>query len=411
MQLRVKSLEKWGGKHMSAFPEKSLTPGTMILLIVLIIALVLGVTALQVSCKKKPPQDGDESQKTIITTTDQDITQKTRKTIRPTDVIEGGHTTWNDPDAPKDITSTDILTFDMSMTNGSGDIQGYVDISLCVFDENDKYLLEKAAANVQSFKESGYILFIDVVADRVSDYASGFDIALPVDKDFTVRFAEAVRQSGVMEMNGQGDWTSGNPVDAGEFVLAVKYASGDCLSTSINSTIPEKGIALYRALRPLLIDACMAVKENYIPLLNLDGGTMTPEELVKSISMSQSHMLKTETYNFSLMIDAGRGKLTGNYSDEKGEYHCSFVEIENADCERLIRSFVRTRYYYASEKENDDSNKADKYPGVIYDETTSSFSVSFHGVRKSFLPIHGIADNTNEDLYAVFCELVKKYDG
>ena len=49
------------------------------------------------------------------------------------------------------------------MTNGSGDIQGYVDISLCVFDENDKYLLEKAAANVQSFKESGYILFIGVV--------------------------------------------------------------------------------------------------------------------------------------------------------------------------------------------------------------------------------------------------------
>ena len=82
---------------MITFLEKPVTPGTMILLIVLIIALVLGVTALQVSCKKKPPQDGDDSQMTITTTTDQDITQKTRKTIRPTDVIEGGHTTWNDP--------------------------------------------------------------------------------------------------------------------------------------------------------------------------------------------------------------------------------------------------------------------------------------------------------------------------
>ncbi len=396
---------------MIAFLEKPVTPGTTILLIVLIIALVVGVTALQVSCKKKPPQEGDESQKTIITTTDPEITQKTRKTIRPTDVLEGEHTTWNDPNAPKDITSTDILTFDMSMTNGSGDIQGYIDLALCVFDENDKYHLEQAGDHIQSFKESGYILSIDVVADRVTEYESGIAVALPVDKDFTVRFAEAVRQSGVMAMNGQGDWTSGIPVDAGEFVLAAKYASGDYLSTSINSTIPEKGIALYRTLRPLLIDAFMAAEENYVPLLNLDGGTTTPEELVKGIHMSQSHMLKTETYNFSLLIDSGRDKLTGNYSDEEGEYSCSFVEIENADCERLIRSFVRTRYYYALEKEKDNSNKEDEYPGVAYDETTSSFSVSFHGVRKSFLPIHGIADDTNEDLYAVFCELVKKYNG
>ncbi|HHW93369.1 MAG TPA: hypothetical protein GX734_02610 [Clostridiaceae bacterium] len=388
--------------------EKPAMPGTTILVIVLVIALIVALTILQASCKKTP-QDSDESQKTNISTTDPDKTQKARKTIRPEGVIAGEHTSWNDPKAPIDITATDILTFDMSMTGGSGDIQGYIDLALCVYDENDKHLLKQAAANAQSFKESGYILSIDVVADRVPEYESGINIILPVDKDFTIRLAETIRQSGVISMNGKVDWTSGIPVDTGEFVLAVKYASGDYLSISVNSYLPDEGIALYRALRPLLINVLMKAEEDYVPLLNLDSGTETPKELVKGIHESQSHMIKTETYNFSLMIDSGRGYLSGNFADAERNYSCHFVEIEDADCERLIHSFVQTRYYYALEKKKDDSNKTDEYPGVVYDETTYSFSASFHGIRKSFLPIRGIGDEANEDLYTVFSELVKKY--
>ncbi len=385
--------------------EKPAMPGTTMLVIVLVIVLIVGLTLLQVSCKKKPPQDSDESQETNATTTGHEKSLKTRRTIRPTDE----NITQNDTNAPKEIASTDLLSFDMSITNGSGDIQGYVDLALYVFNESDEYLLKRAGNNVQAFKELGYMLSIDAAADRVPEYESRIDVALPVDKDFTIRFAEAVRQSGVMAINGQGNWTSGLPEDAGEFVLGGKYAPGDYLSISVNSYLPDEGIALYRTLRPLLIDALMEAEEDYVPLLNLDGGTTTPGELVKGIHMSQSHMLKTETYNFSLMIDAGHGYLTGNFTDEEGEYGCNFIEMESADSERLIRSFVQSRHYYASEKGKDDSSKTDAYPGVVYDETTYSFSASFHGISKSFLPIRGIVNEVNEDLETVFRELVKKY--
>lgn len=379
---------------MNTILQKPITPVAIVLLVILVVALIVVLAIHLVSCKKKPPQDCDQS----------DVTGTTPSEEKP-----GEHKRSQDPDAPKDIASTDLLSFDMHMVNASDDIHGSFDLGLHVFDENDAYLVRKAGDNTEPFKESGYILSIGVSADRSYEFCSGISIALPVDKDFTTRFAKIVRQSGIMAINGKYDWTSGLPVNAGEFILGAKYASGDYLSISVNAFVPTRGIDLYRALRPLLIDTLMNAGEDYVPLLNLDSGTTTPDELIATIHMSQSHMTLTESYDFSLMIDAGHGYLTGHFTDKAGQHRCEHVAIEDADSERLVRAFVRDRYYYALAEKKDDSNETGGYPGDVYDETTESFTVSFRGVRKSFYPIYGAFDETNEDLFFVFHELVKKY--
>jgi hypothetical protein len=138
-------------------------------------------------------------------------------------------------------------------------------------------------------------------------------------------------------------------------------------------------------------------------------GTTTPEELIKTIHLSQSHMTLIDSYSFTLMIDSGQGYLAGSFTDKVGQHRCEYVEIDDSDSERLVRAFVHDRYYYALIGRKDDSNETGGYPGVVYDETTDSFTVSFRGVRESFYPIYGVFDETNEDLHIVFRELVKKY--
>jgi hypothetical protein len=379
---------------MNTILQKPITPVAIVLLVILVVALIVVLAIHLVSCKKKPPQDCDQS----------DVTGTTPREEKP-----GEHKRSQDPDAPKDIASTDLLSFDMHMVNASDDIHGSFDLGLHVFDENDAYLVRKAGDNTEPFKESGYILSIGVSADRSYEFCSGISIALPVDKDFTTRFAKIVRQSGIMAINGKYDWTSGLPVNAGEFILSGKYASGDYLGISINAYVPTRGIDLFRALRPLLIDALMNAGEDYVPLLNLDSGTTTPEELIKTIHLSQSHMTLIDSYSFTLMIDSGQGYLAGSFTDKAGQHRCEYVEIDDSDSERLVRAFVHDRYYYALIGRKDDSNETGGYPGVVYDETTDSFTVSFRGVRESFYPIYGVFDETNEDLHIVFRELVKKY--
>ena len=387
---------------MISILSKGVPPVTIILVVILVVVLVIGLSALEASCSRKSPQSSDGSDQTSDSTQTKSPTSSAKETD---DDIDGGHKSWVNPNAPKDIASTDLLSFFMSMTNDSGDIQGSINLELCVFDENEKSLIEKAGNNVKQFKKSGYMLTIYVIDDRYSDYGEEITAIIPVDKDFSIRFAEAVRASDVLNLNGIYDWTQGLPPKAGEFIIDANYASGEFISIEMNPSIPSEGITLYRSMRPLLLETMLDAGENYVPLLNLDRAFTTPAELIKTIDLRQNHMMITETYIFTLMRFSDRYCLTGRFTDKDGQqYVCDGVEIESADRERLLNAFVQGRYYYAR---TDDSDKG-SFNG-IYDETTGSFTVSFIGVRKSYSPIYGTEDESNESVYEVFCELTKKY--
>ncbi|NMA18935.1 MAG: hypothetical protein GX939_09375, partial [Clostridiaceae bacterium] len=299
---------------MISILSKVAASGSIILVAVLVIALVVGISVLQVSCSKKPPQ-GSEPTNDLGSTQTKSPTSSAKETD---DDIDGGRKSWVNPNAPKDIASTDLLSFFMSMTNDSGDIQGSIDLELCVFDEDDKSHIEKAGNNVKQFKDFGYMLTIYVSDDRYSDcysdYGEEMTATLPIDKDFSIRFAEAIRESGVLELNGICDWTNGLPPKAREFIIDANYASGEFISIEMNPSIPLKGIALYRSMRPLLLETMLDAGENYVPLLNLDRAFTTPAELIKTIDLRQNHMMITETYIFTLMRFSDRYCLTGRFT-------------------------------------------------------------------------------------------------
>ncbi|NMA00075.1 MAG: hypothetical protein GX924_03465, partial [Clostridiaceae bacterium] len=283
---------------MISILSKGVPPVTIILVVILVVVLVIGLSALEASCSRKSPQSSDGSDQTNDSTQTKSPTSSAKETD---DDIDGGHKSWVNPNAPKDIASTDLLSFFMSMTNDSGDIQGSINLELCVFDENEKSLIEKAGNNVKQFKKSGYMLTIYVIDDRYSDYGEEITAIIPVDKDFSIRFAEAVRASDVLNLNGIYDWTQGLPPKAGEFIIDANYASGEFISIEMNPSIPSEGITLYRSMRPLLLETMLDAGENYVPLLNLDRAFTTPAELIKTIDLRQNHMMITETYIFTLM--------------------------------------------------------------------------------------------------------------
>ncbi len=384
---------------MISILPKGAASSHIILVAILIVVLVVGLSALQVSCSKKPPQG---SEPTNVPTQTKNPTSSAKETREH---IIGGRKSWVNPNAPKDITSTDLLNFFMSMTNDSGDIQGSIDLELCEFDENDKSLTEKAGNNVKRFKKSGYMLTIYVIDNRYSDYGEEMIATVPVDKDFSIRFAEAIRKSGVLELNGIYDWTNGLPPKAGEFIIGANYVSGEFISIEMNPSIPLKGISLYRSIRPLLLEAMLDAEKNYVPLLNLDSAFMTPAELINTINIRQNHMTITETYIFTLMRFSDTYYLTGQFTDKEGQrYACDGAEIESADRDRLLNAFVQSRYYYARSDDSDNGSS----DGAL-DETIGSFTVSFKGVRRSYRPIYGNMDASNESVYKVFRELTRKY--
>lgn len=385
---------------MVSILSKETISGSIILVAILVIVLVVGLSALQVSCSRKPPKGSDE-------TNDPTKTKGPTSSVEETDDnIDGGRKSRVNLNAPKDIASTDLLDFTMRMINDSGDIQGLIELNLYVFDENDKSLVEKAGNKIKQFKDSGYLLTIYVIDDRYSDSGEEMTATLPVDKDFSIRLAEAVRESGVLILNGIYDWTYGLPPKVGEFIIGANYASGDFISLEMNQSIPFEGIELYRSLRPSLLKTLLDAGENYIPLLNLDSGSTTPAELINTIDIRQNHMTITESYSFTLMRwPFDRYCLTGRFTDREGQrYECDGVDIESADKERLLNAFIQSRYYYAR---SDDSGNGSS--DGVFDETTGSFTVSFMGVRKSYSPIYGDLDESIESVYEVFCELTKKY--
>ena len=387
---------------MISILSKGVPPVTIILVVILVVVLVIGLSALETSCSRKSPQSSDGSDQTNDSTQTKSPTSSAKETD---DDIDGGHKSWVNPNAPKDIASTDLLSFFMSMTNDSGDIQGSIDLELCEFDENNKSLIEKAGNNVKRFKKSGYMLTIYVIDDRYSDYGEEMIATVPVDKDFSIRFAEAIRKSGVLELNGIYDWTNGLPPKAGEFIIGANYVSGEFISIAMNPSIPLKGISLYRSIRPLLLEAMLDAEKNYVPLLNLDSAFMTPAELINTINIRQNHMTITETYIFTLMRFSDTYYLTGHFTDKEGQrYACDGAEIESADRDRLLNAFVQSRYYYARSDDSDIGSS----DGAL-DETIGSFTVSFKGVRRSYRPIYGNMDASNESVYKVFRELTRKY--
>ena len=104
---------------MNTILQKPITPVAIVLLVILVVALIVVLAIQLVSCKKKPPQDGNQS----------DITGTTNREEMP-----GEHKISQNPDAPKDIASTDLLSFDMHMVHASDDIHGSFDLELYVFD-------------------------------------------------------------------------------------------------------------------------------------------------------------------------------------------------------------------------------------------------------------------------------------
>lgn len=136
----------------------------------------------------------------------------------------------------------------------------------------------------------------------------------------------------MLELNGICDWTQGLPPKTGEFIIGANYASGKFISIEKNPSIPLKGIALYRSLRPLLPEVMLSAEINYVPLLNLDSGSTTPAKLINTIDLRQNHMTITETYIFTLMRFSDTYYLTGRFADKEGQqYVCDGVEIESAD--------------------------------------------------------------------------------
>lgn len=310
------------------------------------------------------------------------------------------------PSAPKAITSSDLLSFSMRMNHRSDVIHGSVAISLNAFDENDQRLLAKIGDRAQQFQAAGYVLRVsasDEWADRPGHHV---EAVLPADESFKASFTQQILQSNIIALNGYHDWAEGLPYGVGEFVLSVDFANGEYLDTLINGTVPAQAIELYRALRPLLIDALIAAGENYLPLLNLDRGAPTPIDLIETISLRQSHMTLFRTYSFGL-INATRGSLLdGNFADSTGSYFCRYVTIESADAERLNRALAQARCFFATAA---DIGSRDNAMSGVCDATTGSFSVSLRGLAHSFQPLYGAWDETSEDLEYVFRDLVKKY--
>lgn len=332
----------------------------------------------------------------------------------------GGGRSGTNPNASKNIDSTDILSFKLRMNNSFSDsYHSYLEIGLYAYNAEDENLMKKAEDYLEGFKELGYILWLDVSAGYSNNIWSHSEMITPVDKYFSVEFAKLIKKSGVMDINGSFDITQGLPGDVDEFLLTANYETGDFLDIYINSYTPEKGIDLYRCLCPLLIQTMLEKGDDYIALVNIDPSMSIPGKLIDTIHKSVINSEIYLNYDFKLKVHEGQAYLTGNYSKDSNDYSCENAKISKENFERLLDAFSGEQYFFR-EDEVVDKESCDRHSDQKQDIKESSneevpnkeiftYTVSFRGIDKVFYPEIIDFDDTKKDLTSVFFNLVEKY--
>jgi hypothetical protein len=322
--------------------------------------------------------------------------------------MTGQHHYSNDPNAPKDIESLDLIYFSLYSIGTSIQENDFVygasllEITLSIYDEKDEYILKKAKDQLKEFQESGYMLWLTVSNKTSEDYVS-FNI--PVDKKFVEEFALLVRQSTIMTLNGRVDWTDGIPVDTGQLILAARYQTNEKLSISINGKAPssqEKN--LFTKLKPLFIKIMLENNADYTPLLNYDRTIINAQKLISSIHISQEHPTLLNTFNFNLEINDKKAYLSGKFTDYDGTFSCETAEIEQSDLEILLNGLISNRYVLVTDSFEHKNNVAILEDGIF------SFYIHFNGIDKGFKPYYGSFDEGTADVICIFQQLVKKYN-
>ncbi|HQB32271.1 MAG TPA: hypothetical protein PLI19_02960 [Erysipelotrichaceae bacterium] len=314
--------------------------------------------------------------------------------------MPGKHHRSYNPKAPKDISSSELTYFSMHIIGESETVSGNVEIVLDAYTDKDEYLLKKAKDRIAEFEKLGYMLWLTVANDLSEDYVR-FEAA--VDKAFVREFAQQIRKSGVMKLNGTYDWVDGLPENAGHFTLAARYQTKEKIGLSINAYIPNQAVRLFEHLKPLLISKMRENNANYIPLLNYNKIIANPKRLIRLISISQSHPRPLNTFNFNLEIEDDRAYLSGDFTDYDGSHSCKSVEIDPADLEIIITAFLSNKYVFVPDSFQKEDNIA------ILEDCTFSYYVFFQGISEGYRPYYGTFDESAQDMIDIFKQAVKKY--
>lgn len=313
--------------------------------------------------------------------------------------MTGKHHSSSDPNAPKNIASLELNNFRLLIQDKSLEISGYIEITLAAYDDGDTRLLENAGDKIDEFKKSGYMLWLNVSSNN-NDYVQ---LKVAVDKEFVTEFAKLIKESDVMSLNGEYNWTDGIPEDAGQFMLSAKYQTGEKLNITMNATVPTKGIKLFKLLKPLLINKMLEHKSNYIALLNFDRDLINPESIISSIIISQSDTSVSNAFNFNLKINDTIGYLSADYTFGGKNFHCNYVKIDKSDLEIILNALVKTRFSFVTDKYLQEDTSG------IYDNRTLSYHVYFKGLTEGYNPINGDYGDDYQDLVFIFMEILPKY--
>lgn len=314
--------------------------------------------------------------------------------------MPGKHDIYVNPKASKYISSLNLTYFKMSINGFNESITGYIEIYLAAYNENDKYLIYKAQDDVLKFKELGYMVWVKSY-DKL--YDSYIDFKAAVNQDFMQDFALLVKQSDIVDLNGTNNHIRGIPEDIDNFSLVAKYKSDERIDVSINSYIPNKAIKLFKLLKPLLIKKMMETKANYSALINFDREIVKPKELIKEISLEQTHNTKLNTFSFKLEIKENIPYLTANFTDFDGSYNLTEIKITKADLNNILNGFLSNRYIFVPE----DFSKEDNIS--LLENSTYNYYIIFNGIDEKYKPYYGIYDEKSQDMFFVFKDVAKNY--
>ncbi len=364
---------------MKVTATKIFTP-TSIMILVLILIVIGGILIYLTSCKKQEIPDP-----------------------KP-----GENRTSNNKNAPKEITSTDLLTLSLRTVAENDWMSGSSRIKLQAFDEADEHMAKEAGQSLELFKERGYRLEIE--AHDFEQEGHAVRATLAVDRKFAIQVAEAIQHSGVIKHNGYFSDTAGLPESAGIFSISATYGTGDKLNYSVNDGIPLFGQNVIQALRPLLMQALYREGHSYLPFLSVYHSLPVPSDMIESIEMHQSHMSFLNTYHFRAIWRDNTCYLSGSCADSDGRYECDNRAIDDVDARSILDTFTSANFRIEVRPKSKTDH--DQTEHIVLDETTSSFSVGFLGSNESFIPTLG--ETTDRDgsfnLLMLFRTLVKKYN-
>lgn len=157
----------------------------MKIFLVIIVIICIGAAALLTGCKQKPIDPPTE------------------------DIITGGKKDNTDPDAPKEIRSDELISFETD------------------FFRNSDFVYEK---------ERGYRFKLKKTEGDVYVIAEGYDDVLKCETDgaFAAKLQQLLREYDLISLNGIDKQTYGLPEEYGPYWLSAEYASGEKLYFSMD---------------------------------------------------------------------------------------------------------------------------------------------------------------------------------